>query len=79
MNSNDISRIDQIQKKVNQVKRTFHNDLINVFEMEDLFDEMFTLFKSKMVGGEAMREEPIIVNTIINGKLIPVDLNIAIS
>ena len=50
--------------------------------MENIFDDMYTIFKNKM-GQDGVEEgggkEPMIVNTIIKGKLVPVDLNIAIS
>ena len=44
----DISRIEEISKKVEVLKTTVHLDLVDVFEMEELFDEIYGIFKSKM-------------------------------
>lgn len=84
VNPMDISKIEDISKKVDVLKTTVHLDLVDVFEMEELFDEIYGIFKSKMDGdaqtaGAADADTPLLVKTIINGKLVPVDLNIAIS
>lgn len=80
----DISRIEEISTKVEVLKKTVHLDLVDVFEMEELFDEIYGMFKSKMdkehqSAVAADKDTPLLVKTIINGKLVPVDLNIAIS
>ena len=84
VNPMDISKIEDISKKVDVLKTTVHLDLVDVFEMEVLFDEIYGIFKSKMdgdgqTGVAAVADTPLLVKTIINGKLVPVDLNIAIS
>jgi hypothetical protein len=44
----DIARIEVISRRVESLKTTVNNELINTFEMEELFDEIYGIFKSKM-------------------------------
>lgn len=72
-----------ISKRVDTLKTTVSDDLIHILEMEELFDEIYGIFKAKM-DVEMLKQEvgdatPVNVLTIIGGKLVPVDLNIAIS
>jgi len=69
------------------LKTTTILELINVYDLEELFDEIYDIFKRKMdkdgrpdadVGVRATAP-PKFVKTIIDGKLVGVDLNIAIS
>jgi len=56
--------------------------MIDVYQAEDLFDEIYEIFKQKMDKEhqlDAGEELPHIVNTIMHGKLVQIDLNIAIS
>ena len=64
-------------------QKTLDNSIIDIFEAEDLFDEIYGIFKTKMdkehLLDAAGQELPQIVNSIIHGKLVQIDLNIAIS
>ena len=79
----DLAKIELIEKKVSTYQRTLDNSIIDIFEAEDLFDEIYEIFKTKMDKEHQLdakgNQLPQIVNSIIHGKLVQIDLNIAIS
>ena len=44
----DLAKIELIEKKVSTYQRTLDNSIIDIFEAEDLFDEIYEIFKTKM-------------------------------
>lgn len=48
VNPNDINKIDIISKRVEGIKHTIDMDLLSIYEMEELFDEIYGIFKLRI-------------------------------